>query len=373
VGQARGGKGETSPLSAAPGLPSDQQYRPASPALEDLAGAVDQHLEKRGGATPSQRPRLTADERDKWEVLSYLTNGTGPLVLKHDDLEFLKISAATISNDEELKAFFGASNVTRLDPSWSEGLYAFLTWMPVRGLLVAVFLLAMFIEMTHPGTILPGAVAFLALAALIAPPLLINLSAWWAAAAIVVGIVLLVLEVLVIPGFGVFGVAGLLLLFGGLIGIIVPTASLFPDTAAERRDLLSGVVTLVLALGTSAVGMYLFARHFRSLPVFNRLILQTPDWDDGAPGDEMLAAMAGAAGGIKKGSIGTTITPLRPAGRVELAEGPSAGRIIDVVAEMGYIPAGSRVRVVSVSDFRIGVERLGEPGGGGAGPGDRAA
>jgi membrane-bound ClpP family serine protease len=359
--------GETSPKSAAPSTPREQQYRPASPALEEIAGAVDEHLGKRGGVAPTQRPHLRAEDRDQWEVVSYLTNGTGPLVLKHDDLEFLRISAATIANDEELKAFFGARNLTRLDPSWSEGLYAFLTWMPVRGLLVAVFLLALFIEMTHPGAMLPGGVAFFALVALVAPPLIINLSAWWAAAAIVAGIVFIALEVLVIPGFGVFGVAGLLLLFGGLVGIIVPSTSLFPDTAAERRDLLSGVVTLLLALATSGAGMYLFARHFRSLPVFNRLILKTPDGDIDS-GDEMLAAMGPATGVVKKGAVGTTLTPLRPAGRVELAD---SGRIIDVVAEMGYIPAGSRVRVVAVSDFRIGVERVEEPGAGP--PGDRVA
>ena len=51
----------------------------------------------------------------------------------------------------------------------------------------------------------------------------------------------------------------------------------------------------------------------------------------------------------------TPATPLRPAGRVELTD-KSGARIIDVVAEIGYIPPGVRVRVVSVSDFRIGVE-----------------
>lgn len=349
-------------------VPPAERYHPASPELGAIASAVDNQFSSHGGAPQSTRPALSSADRDRWELVCYLCNGTGPIVLKHDDLELVGVSAGTIANDEELKAFFGAKNLTRLEPSWSEGLYAFLTWLPVRGVLVAVFLLALFIEMTHPGTMLPGSIAFFALVALVAPPLLINMSAWWAVAAILVGILLIVLEVLVIPGFGVFGLAGLLLLFGGLIGILVPSGSLFPDTAAERQDLLYGVVTLALSMATSGVGMYFFAKHFRSLPFLNRLVLQEPVWDDAGPHDEMLAAMADLSGPIRKGMTGVAATPLRPAGRVELGEA-GGGRMIDVVSEIGYIPAGSRVRIVSVSDFRIGVERADDPGdrpGGGA-------
>lgn len=364
-------KAPTSSHKPSKEVPAAERYRPASPELGAIQGAVDNQIAQHGGAAPSTRPTLTSADADAWEPVCYLTNGTGPIVLKHDDLQLLGIASATIANDEELKAFFGARNLTRLDPSWSEGLYAFLTWLPVRGVLVAIFLLALFIEMTHPGTMLPGGIAFAALVALVAPPLLINMSAWWAVAAILAGILMIVLEVLVIPGFGVFGLAGLLLLFGGLIGVLVPSGSLFPDTAAERQDLLYGVMTLALSLATSGVGMYFFAKHFRSLPVLNRLVLQDPVWDDERGGDEFLAAMGAPSGPVRKGMTGITLTPLRPAGRVELGAVPGEpGRIIDVVSEVGYIPAGAKVRILSVSDFRISVEHVEGPA---AASGERTA
>jgi membrane-bound serine protease (ClpP class) len=368
-------------VSSPPHQPSEdvavgEEYRPASPELARLAHEVDQQFSMRGGAPASGRPTLTAADRGKWEYVAYVCNGTGPIVLKHDDMQLLGLSAATIANDEELKAFFGAKNLIRFEPSWSEGLVAFLSMMPVQGVLLVLFLLGMFIEMTHPGTILPGMVAFIALAGLVAPPLLINLSAWWAVAAILVGIVLVVLEVLVIPGFGVFGIMGLLLLLGGLVGVVVPSGSLFPDSPTERRDLLYGMTTVALALATSGAGMYFIAKHFGSLPLFNRLVLQEPVWDDESPRDDLLAAMGDPGGPVKKGMTGVTVTPLRPAGRVEIGEAGAGGRIIDVVAEIGYIPAGCRVRVVSVSDFRIGVERSDDPaapGNGGSAGGERTA
>src|SRR4030095_1628705 len=124
----------------------------------------------------TERPVFTSQDRGKWKLVSYVSNGSGPIVLKHDDLQFFGLLAGTVNNDEELKAFFGAKHLVRLDQSWSEGLVSFLTRRPLRGVLLAIFLLALFVEMTHPGVMLPGAIAFVAMIGLLAPPLLIDLA-----------------------------------------------------------------------------------------------------------------------------------------------------------------------------------------------------
>jgi len=228
-----------------------------------------------------------------------------------------------------------------------------------------VFLLALFIEMTHPGLILPGAIAAGALVGLLAPPMLINMASWWEVAAIASGLLLIVLEIFVIPGFGVFGLLGLVLLFGGIVGTFVPQGGLFPDSPGPRTDLLYGAVTLILAIGTSGVLMYFVSRHFASLPIFHRLVLKETVYDEDKAGDEMLAVMGEGTGKLRTGMVGTAMTPLRPAGRIEL----SGGRIIDVVSDTGYIASGTLVRVTGVSDFRVGVEPAAEGGG----PGGQAA
>ncbi len=351
--------GEPQPLP--PSAPD--RFTPAAPGLHGVA---------RDGRTPEQdlpsgRPVLTSADRGHWELKEHVSDGKGLFILKPDQLKSYGLAAATtINTDEELKAFFGARHLLRLDPTWSEGLVAFLTMMPVRGVLIVVFLLALFIEMTHPGLVLPGAISALALVALLAPPMLINLASWWDIAAIVSGILLIALEIFVLPGFGIFGILGLLLLFGGLIGTFVPPGGLFPDTPAQKSDMLYGAVTLALAVATSGTLMYFVSRHFGSLPVLSRLVLKSPEFDDSQPRDEMLAAMGDLSRPVRKGMTGTALTPLRPAGRIELgggggAGGEGGGRIIDVVADIGYIPPGARVRVISVSDFRIAVEAIDDP------------
>lgn len=328
--------------------PNDpKNFIPAAPEMKELSNAVTDSQE-----LSSARVRLSEADRGKWKVLEYITDGKGLLVFKSDAMKRYGFGNTVVHDDKELLQHFGAKNILRLDRSWSEGLVSILTWFPVRGLLVVIFLIALFIEITHPGLIAPGGVAAAALVALIAPPLLINMANWWEIAAILSGIVLLALEVFVLPGFGVAGVLGLLLLFGGLVGTFVPQGTFFPDSARGRSDLLYGLATMIMAFATSGVGMYFLAKNFKSLPLFSKLVLKDPGTIEDGPQD-MLAAMSTTTGPVKKGALGVAMTPLRPAGRVELP----GGRIIDAVADMGFIAAGAKVRITSVSDFRIGVER----------------
>jgi membrane-bound serine protease (ClpP class) len=237
-------------------------------------------------------------------------------------------------------------------------------------LLLIVFLLSLFIEVMNPGLILPGTVAGFALLLLVAPPMLVSLNYIWAVVAILAGISLIALEIFVLPGFGVFGVLGLVLLFGGLVGVVIPTGGqgLFPGDASNSR-LGTGLATFAIALSTAGVGMYLIGRHLGSLPILNRLILSGVARND----DDREQAMSGQVGMGAAGGIGTldsdlidargvVISPLRPSGRVQVGE-----RIIDAVADTGYIPAGAAVRIIEASSFRVVVERVDDPGPGAGG------
>jgi hypothetical protein len=347
--ERHGGRRAPSRGSVPPPSPDDpNRFVPAAPKMDVSPGSVTMLQE-----IPTQRPVITEADRGKWRVLEYVSSGDGPFVFKTGTMLRYGLARATVNNDEELKTFLGGKRILRLEPTWSEGLVAFLTLFSVRGLLIAVFLIALFVEMTHPGLVLPGAIAAAALIALLAPPMLINLASWWEVGAIGAGMVLLALEMFVIPGFGVAGVLGVVLLFGGLIGTFVPSGAIFDPSGAHRADLLYGMTTMVLALASVGVFVYFFARHFQSLPLLNRLILKDATVaDDG--GEPMLAAMAAERPGLRAGMSGVAITNLRPAGQVEVG-----GELHDVVADLGYIPAGAPVRITSVTPFRIGVEQAG--------------
>lgn len=334
--------------------PDDETaYIPAAPNVSpSLRDEVNQELALRG--TASTRPDLRSPEhKGKYRGIEYVASGAGVLTFHTDEMLRYRIATEKVKDDTDLKAYFGATNMTRLDETWSEDLSRFLSQFWVRGLLIVIFVIALFIEMVHPGLILPGSIAGVALIALVVPPILVNMAAWWMVAAILGGVLMIMLELFVLPGTGVFGVAGALCLFGGLVGAAVGgPQNLFPGAAGMRGDLTIGLLTALISLVVAFVGIGLIARHLPTLPFLDRIVLK--DDPDAAPTD--LAYALAAQGAVKPGTIGVAITPLRPSGRVQVGDD-----IIDVVAEMGVIAPGTHVRVVSVDAFRTVVEAVEEP------------
>jgi membrane-bound serine protease (ClpP class) len=185
--------------------------------------------------------------------------------------------------------------------------------------------------------------------------MLVGMASWWEVAAILVGLVMVGLEIFVIPGFGVIGVVGLLLLFVGLVfSFTQSTTDVFRSGSQANAQLLTGLVTVLLAMFSAGLGIYFIARNFGSLPLFKHLVLQSPE----DSGTTMLTAMDTSDAPVRLGEEGVAITPLRPSGRAEFD-----GQIIDVVAEMGYIEPGSSIRVVEVSGMRIAVALIQRPAG----------
>ncbi len=320
----------------------------AAPRLREIVGAASQSQEY-----ASQRPTLTPGDAGKWRLIEKISDGSAPLVFRADDLRHYRFAANSepIRNLDDIRAWFGAKEVRVLEPLWSEGLVRFMTSLPVRGLLVILFLLGIFVEMVHPGLIVPSLVAIGALSGLLIPPYLIGMANWWEIAAIIVGLLLVIGEIFVFPGFGVPGVVGVMALFAGLLGTFIPDQGqgLFPDSPQQQQDLLFGALTLVLATTTAIGGMWFISRRFGTLPLFRHLILR-----DEREGDELIRAMEPPDDApVREGDIGTTVTSLRPVGRAAFGE-----RLVDVVSESGYIESGRPVRVVEVTAFRTVVEEV---------------
>lgn len=340
---------------AAPSGGRDTEFEAASPRLENLAPQIGEALE-----LPNTRPAIDTSDPSRYQLIVKVMDGTGPAQMNASSMYTLNFASNNprtnpIRTEGDIKAWFNAENVRRLDPLWSEGLVKFMTHPIVRGVLLVAFLLGLFVEMISPGIGVAGGFAVLALVGLLVPPFLMGLANWWEIVAVGGGILLIILEIFVFPGFGVPGILGLLALFGGLLGTFVPDqgGGLFPDSARDQQDLLYGVVTLVMAVATSLVGMFFLSKHFGTVPILSKLVLKDASGDAGS--DELIAAMGVGKDRPRIGEEGRALTTLRPVGEVELE-----GRVIDAVAEGGYIRGGEPVRVVEVTEFRTVVARVPE-------------
>ncbi|MCA9303821.1 MAG: ATP-dependent Clp protease proteolytic subunit, partial [Phycisphaerales bacterium] len=242
---------QTPEPSSDPNAEPSKEFQPASESLRDVVKEFNspERIGELSFDVPTNRPSFSAGDAGKYRFVAYINDGSAPIVMREDQLELLGFSSGIINTDDELKAFLGADTMIRQGESWSEQLVRFLNSTPVRGFLIVVFLVALFVEMLAPGFGLGGGVAIGALALLLAPPMLIGMAGWWEIIAIGVGIICLMLEAFVLPGFGVFGIIGLVALFGGLLGTFIPSGGSFAAPATQK-DLLTGATTILLALVT---------------------------------------------------------------------------------------------------------------------------
>ncbi len=309
-------------------------------------------------ALASSRPILTNADRGKYVLVDVVIDNMQLLVLKTEKAQRYGIAEnLTITSDSELKTYFGASSITRLDQTWSESLVQMLTVWPVKIALVIIVIIGLVWEMAAPGLGLPGAIGVAALLILIGAPALTGMAQWWDVLFIFLGILLIAGEIFVIPGFGIAGISGTIFLCLGFVGLFIaphPGGGVFPVSPDGKSDLLRGVVSMLVAIFGTGVAFYMLSKHIGSLPIFNKLVLLETGLSRGpAPATSVFSAMATGSRILpQKGDVGVAITPLHPIGRARIN-----GQILDVIADRGMIKTGDRICVKSANKLRIFVEK----------------
>ena len=218
------------------------------------------------------------------------------------------------------------------EASTPEKVLRFLGSPVLASLFMMMMLGGLYFELQTPGIGFAGAASVVGAALFFAPHYLLGLAQTWEIALIVVGVTLLLVEVFVTPGFGVFGVGGLVAVLGGLLIALVPNIGFqFPDDGAIARATMTLAATLVLLVAFAASVAKMLPRSTR----FARLVLS----------DEQTAVAGFTSAGTDASLVGQTgvaLTALRPAGTVEIGD-----RRIDVVAPGQFLDAGTEVEVTS--------------------------
>ncbi len=205
----------------------------------------------------------------------------------------------------------------------------------VSGILIMVLVGGIYFELQSPGIGFPLAAAVLAAILYFAPLYLEGLAQHWELLIFVVGLILIAVEIFAIPGFGVAGVAGILLVITGLTLAMVDNIVFdfkwniaFSEVIKKFFIVITSMfLSLVLSL---FLGKQLFTnRAFAGLALDRNL-----DTEEGFLGVESQPkALVGKTG------IAESI--LRPSGKVLID-----GEIYDAVSEYGYINKNERVRVL---------------------------
>tara|TARA_B100000212_G_scaffold71673_1_gene50549 strand:+ start:2781 stop:4142 length:1362 start_codon:yes stop_codon:yes gene_type:complete len=224
--------------------------------------------------------------------------------------------------------------------NWSEDIVRFLTNPVVASLLTTFGFLGILFELQSPGWGIPGFVGLTCLILSLSASYIAQLATMSDLLFVFAGIGMVLLEILVIPGFGIIGIGGFGLMMYGLYLLLLPDIPVGDEIVGQAMD------GFFIGLVGAIIGLVLLIR----------LMIKTKFWKQlTSPGLQDKADGFSNSFGWEsfKGKEGVADTSLHPSGWIQLED-----KRIFVVSEGDFIEKGERVTVLSVDGNRVVVRKL---------------
>ncbi len=265
--------------------------------------------------------------KEKGEILTL----TAPEAVKNNIADF----TANSIEDAVKQAGYGNLRLEKYELSNAEQIGTFLTNPIVAGILLAIGIVGILIELFHPGVAAPGIIGGLALAAYFAGNLLIGSGNTVAFLLLIAGFLLLAAELIVIPGSTIVGLLGA----GSILAsIYLQFGQSFPVVA--------GTAAIVGGLGLALALWKLPQSTLLSRSIFLNTSLE------GTTGAAVTSSTASTPSSLV-GRYGTAVSDLRPSGVANIE-----GERMDVVSDGEFVKSGSSLEVVRVEGRRVVVKPL---------------
>ncbi|MDR0421126.1 MAG: ATP-dependent Clp protease proteolytic subunit [Prevotellaceae bacterium] len=250
-------------------------------------------------------------------------------------------------NIQEVLQLANISNYTMLEyePSFIDAIINFLLNPIVQSILIMLMFGGIYFELQTPGVGFPLCAAIFGAILYFAPLYVEGLAENWEIIVFITGMILLLIEIFVIPGWGIAGISGIILIVGGL------TMSLIDNNIFHReQDFNIGVIVKPLALVItsifiSLVGMMYFGKKLLTNRIFNISLQAELNTNEGFVSVET----------DEKSFVGitcTTVTPLNPSGKVMINS-----EIYTAIAEYGFVEKGETVIITRFETGQLYCER----------------
>jgi membrane-bound serine protease (ClpP class) len=239
--------------------------------------------------------------------------------------------------DYELKNF---------EPTPIDNLIGWLINPAISGILIMIIIGGIYFELQTPGVGFPLAAAVTAATLYFAPLYLEGLAENWEIILFLAGLVFIGIEIIVLPGFGVAGVAGIALVLTGLTLSLVNNVG-FDFEMVMPNKLITASLTVILGLILGLFGSISLARKFLTSTMMSNVVLTSIQRkEDGFIGID-------ASESALVGHEGIAFTILRPSGKVEIE-----GELYDATALNGFIEKGEQIKVVKHEMAQLFVKKV---------------
>ena len=323
-------------------------------AMADATKPVFEVTQKESGRVAWMNDDELAAQAEEWTKGDALPEARGGslLVLNAKRAHDLGIAESPCHDLEQLRTRLGISEATDLRPvakTWVDNLVTALNSGWGGFLLVTIGIILIYLEMHLPGGFfLIGAITSFSL--FFWSRFLGGSAGGLELTLFLLGMVLLGVEFFVIPGFGVFGVTGILM----TVASLVMASNTFSGMSATEgfAQSMNSLGSLAAALMVVIAVAVVMNRFLPSIPFVNRLILTPPGFmqnhGEGVMLDPSLQIQPDSTGPVTVGTTGVTASSLRPTGKAMFGD-----KYVDVVSDGAYIDHGTKIEVIRLAGHRI--------------------
>jgi membrane-bound serine protease (ClpP class) len=322
-----GGTGETAPEKIVSAMRSSMralaEARGLDPAIAEAM--VDEDIEIPGVIEAGKLLTLTTEEAVE---LAY---------------------AVEVANWDGLMAELGTegNEVHTLEVNWAERVVRFLSHPVVAPFLLSLGFLGLLVEIKTPTFGIAGIAGLLSLALFFGSHLIIGLAGMEGVIIFTLGVMLIMVELFLLPGFGVFGALGVIAVLAGVFMSLLGGYPTMPDFG-RASSVLTATLAMVLVSSWFLVKRLPANRRLTTLGIFlGEAIDREGGFTSSIRRDDLI------------GKEGKALTDLRPSGT-----GLFDDERIDVVSEQEWIEAGSPIRISASEGYRHVVRLIRAPGAG---------
>ena len=235
----------------------------------------------------------------------------------------------------------GKKEIIQTQATWSEALVRFLTHPLISPLFLTLGFLGILFELKIPGWGISGTLGLLFLALFFWGHYLVGLASWTELVIFFLGIILLLLEIFVIPGFGVAGISGIALILVGIFLSLVKHPLSTPNT-----QLVQAFYTLSFSIIITFVMLIFSWKFLPQTGLWKRIILSFAE-------TKKEGFQAAASQKSYLGKTGRSLTSLRPIGRATIEE-----KNLDVITEGEFIDKDKAIKVIKIEGNKIIVKEV---------------
>ena len=225
-----------------------------------------------------------------------------------------------------------------------EKIIAFFLSPAISGVLILIIIGGIYFELQTPGVGFPLLAAIIATILYFIPYYLNGLAENWEIIVFVAGIILLALELFVIPGFGIFGILGIICILAGLVLGMLPNQD-FNFDFVPASQLFGALLTVILAALASVGLVFWLTPKVNEWGAFKTITLATTqNRSEGYTSSFYADTLLGKTGKVH--------SRLRPSGKVEIE-----GEIYDAYSRGEFLDQGEEIVVISTEGTSLKVKK----------------